>query len=73
MAANKKKLRGVFMKSTKIENKTNKEVQDCLEKILDFARAISLDGEDMTAGCIALTMADEIQAYGVKALDLLAE
>ncbi len=55
------------MKSTKI----SLEVQNYLEKILDFAKAISLDSEDMTAGCIAITMANEIQQCGMKALELI--
>lgn len=56
---------------------TNKKltagIQNCLVKIIDFARAISLDEESITAGGIAVTMADEIQSYGAKALDLLTD
>lgn len=54
------------MKDTK-----QKRIEDSLIKIIDFARAISLDKENVAAGGIALTMADEIQSYGARALDLL--
>ena len=55
------------MKNTEI----TKRVEACLIKIIDFARAISLDEDNISAGGIALTMADEIQSYGAKALDLI--
>lgn len=61
------------MKDTEKQFEAKEKVQDCLIKILDFARAISLDQEDMTTGCIALTMADEIQNYGNEALGLLID
>ena len=48
-----------------------KRVEDCLIKIINFARAISLDEDNIPAGGIALTMADEIQSYGANALDLI--
>ena len=48
-----------------------KRVEDCLIKIINFARAISLDKDNVSAGGIALTMADEIQSYGANALDLI--
>ena len=48
-----------------------KRVEDCLIKIINFARAISLDEDNISAGGIALTMADEIQSYSAKALDLM--
>lgn len=50
-----------------------KKVQDCLRKIEDFARAISLDEANISAGSVALTMADEIMSYSAKAYDLLEE
>jgi hypothetical protein len=49
-----------------------KKVQDCLVKIQDFARAISLDEANISAGGIALTMADEILSYSGKACDLIS-
>ena len=55
------------MKDTKV----TKRVEDCLVRIINFARAISLDEDNISAGGIALTMADEIQSYGAKALDLM--
>jgi hypothetical protein len=48
-----------------------KKVQDYLEKIEDFARAITLDEANVSAGGIALTMADEIMSYSARAYDLL--
>lgn len=54
-----------------MKDTVTKKVQDCLLKIQDFARAISLDGANISAGGIALTMADEIISYSAKANDLL--
>lgn len=53
------------------DTKTKGKVQDYLIKIVNFARAISLDEENVAAEGIALTMAEEIQNYGAMALDLL--
>ena len=55
------------MKDTKVTER----VENSLIKIVDFARAISLDKDNVSAGGIALTMADEIQSYGAMALDLI--
>lgn len=51
--------------------KVLERVENYISKIVDFARAISLDEDNIVAGGIALTMADEIQSYGARALDLL--
>ena len=55
------------MKDTNVTER----VENSLIKIVDFARAISLDKDNVSAGGIALTMADEIQSYGAMALDLI--
>ena len=48
-------------------------VQNYIVKMVDFARAISLDEDNISAGGVALTMAEEIQSYGVRTLDLIEE
>lgn len=51
---------------------TNTEkLNDYLVKIMDFARAITLDEKNIPSGSVVLTMADEIQNYGLKAMELL--
>lgn len=59
------------MKDT--EEIKNTKLKDYIEKIVNFARAITLDEENVSAGGIALTMADEIQTYGARALGLLMD
>lgn len=56
------------MKST---TSKKSELEDYLVKIVNFAKAINLDEDNVSADGIALTMADEIQTYGAKALDLV--
>lgn len=58
------------MKST---TSKKSELEDYLVKIVNFAKAINLDEDNVSADGIALTMADEIQAYGTKALDLVMD
>lgn len=58
------------MKST---TSKKSELEDYLVKIVNFAKAINLDEDNVSADGIALTMADEIQTYGTKALDLVMD
>ena len=46
------------------------ELREYMVKILDFAYAISLDKDNNDEG-IAKTMAEEIQLYGVRILEII--
>lgn len=48
-------------------------LKDYTIRILNFTKAILLDEDCVSAGGIAITMANEIQSYGVRILDLLEE
>ena len=50
---------------------TTKELENCLEKIIDFSKAILLDKEGITTESISLTMAEMIQKYAGQALELI--
>ena len=47
------------------------EIENCVYKILDFAKAIILDKKNQSAESIATTMAEEIEEYGNKVLESL--
>lgn len=47
------------------------EIENCICKILDFAKAIVLDKKNQSAESIATTMAEEIEEYGNKVLESL--
>ena len=49
------------------------EIENCMYKILDFARAIVLDKKNQSAGSIAATMAEEIEEYGNRVLESLLD
>lgn len=53
------------------DTKKLEKIEDCILKIVDFAKAISLDEDNVAAGGIALTMAEEIRSYSTKVLDLI--
>lgn len=51
--------------------KDTEELTEILIKIVNFAKAIALDEDNISADGIALTMAEEIKSYVAKALELL--
>lgn len=51
--------------------KDTEKLTDYLIKIVNFAKAIALDEDNVSADGIAITMAEEIKSYGAKALELL--
>ena len=51
--------------------KDTEKLTEYLIKIVNFAKAIALDEDNVSADGIAITMAEEINSYAAKALELL--